>query len=275
VTPCPACGEDNPPAARFCARCGARVAAATALATPVTPPVPQPTEQAPAVLAATRIPPPADGPAAAPHPVRGRLVAGAAVLLLVVAVVAAIARSVLPGDVARPLALPPPGEVAAAFVEGEPVFVVHDDDGDVRVLDAVVSYSADQPTVLAYCADSGTFEDLNNGSRFSRQGDLVSGPGPTGMAAYEIVERGDEQVVIGQRGDPPAREDADLDGVVIDPGCIARLNGWLDGEPDPRAADDLVLHEGPVSEDDVRRYPVTGITELLEELARPGDPDTS
>jgi hypothetical protein len=201
----------------------------------------------------------------------------AIVLVLLVAVVVVVARSMLPGDRARTLALPPPGDVVAAFVEGDPVFVVHDDDGDVRVLDAVGSYSADQLTVLAYCADTGTFdfEDLNHGSRFTRRGDLVGGPGPTGMAAYEIVERNDEQVVIGDRGDPPSREDADLDGVVIGPSCIARLNGWVDEVPDPGAVDDLVLHDGPVSDDDVRSYPVTGLAELLEEVARSGDPDAS
>jgi nitrite reductase/ring-hydroxylating ferredoxin subunit len=195
------------------------------------------------------------------------------VLLLLVGLVVAVARSVLPGDDDRTLALPPPGEVAAAFVEGEPVFVVHDVGGDVRVLDAVDPHVS-EPKVLAYCRDAEAFEDLRHGSRFTRRGAWVGGPAPTGMAAYEIVERDDERVVIAERGDPPSRSDAESDGEVVGPNCVDRLVG-VNGEPDPGAVDDLVMHDGPVSEDDVRWYPVTGITELLEELERLGDPDAS
>lgn len=281
MTSCPACGEHNPPAARFCGRCGERVAAATTPATPTSEPVPPSTGRARAA-AATEPGPQPTGPVSQaaqsvvppPRLVRGRLVAGAVVLLLVVAVVAAIARSVLPGDVARALALPPPGEVVAAFVEGDPVFVVHDDDGDVRVLDAVDPHAPGESKVLAYCTDEGTFEDLRHGSRFTRRGEWVGGPAPTGMAAYEIVGRDDVQVEVGERGDPPAREVAELDGVVIGPSCIDRLVGVI-GEPDSSAVDDLVMHDGPVSEDDVRWYPVSGLDKLLEEFAWSGDPDAS
>jgi nitrite reductase/ring-hydroxylating ferredoxin subunit len=172
----------------------------------------------------------------------------------------------------RALSLPEPGEVAAAFVDGEPVFVVHDDDGEVRVLDAVDPHAADEPKVLAYCRDAATFEDLRHGSRFTVRGHWLGGPAPTGMAAYEIVERDDEQVTIGDLGEPPAREDADLDGIVLGPSCVDRMAGVVDGAPDPAAADDLVVHDGPASDDDERWYPVTGLAEFLEEWADTGDP---
>lgn len=217
-------------------------------------------------------PPTVTGTAATP-PARGRLVGPAIVLLLLVALLAGIARSVLVGDGGRTLAVPPPGEVVASFVAGDPVFVVHDEDGDLRVLDAVDAYLPDDPMVLVFCADSDTFEDLRFGSRYTRRGGWMGGPSPVGMASYEVVERRDEQVVIGERGDPPAREDADRGEVVIPPSCIARLNGWDGGEPDPSAVDDLVLHDGPASEDDVRRYPAAGLAEHLEGLARSGEPD--
>lgn len=286
MTSCPVCGEHNPPAARFCGRCGERVApataAATAAATPTSEPVPQSTGNARAGSAIEPGPQPTAGPVSQaarsvvppPRLVRGRLVARAVALLLLVVLVVVVARSVLPGDAARTLALPPPGEVVAAFVEGEPVFVVHDDDGDVRVLDAVDAHVPGDAKVLAYCADSGTFENLRHGSRFTRRGDWVGGPAPTGMAAYEIVERDAERVAIGERGAPPAREDAELDGIVIGPSCIGRLVGVI-GDPDSSAVDDLVMHDGPVSEDDVRWYPVSGLDKLLEEFAWSGDPDAS
>jgi nitrite reductase/ring-hydroxylating ferredoxin subunit len=285
VTSCPTCREPVPPEARFCPRCGGRLSPdSTPAARPDRSTVPDGRNGPAATLAATRDTP--EGTRApAPHEpderraaestrARGRLVARAVVLLLLVGLVVAVARSVLPGDDDRTLALPPPGEVAAAFVEGEPVFVVHDDDGDVRVLDAVDPHVPGDPKVLAHCADSGTFEDLRHGSRFTRRGEWMGGPAPTGMAAYEIVERDDERVVIAERGDPPSRSDAQFDGDVIGPNCLDRLVG-VDGEPEPGAVDDLVMHDGPVSEDDVRWYPVTGIAELLEELARLGDPDAS
>jgi hypothetical protein len=274
VTSCPTCGEHNPPAARFCARCGDQVAVAMPSPTPRGATDPQSTGQPAAGRSLSQVPPPTDPPDLVPSTDRSRLLGRVLVLLLLVAFVGTIARSVLPGDTARTLALPAAGEVAAVFVEGDPVFVVHDEDGEVRVLDAEDVYLADDPTVLVFCADSGTFEDLRLGSRFTRRGGWIGGPAPTGMTAYEIVERTDEQVVVGERGDPPAREEADLDGVVIGPNCIDRLVG-VDGEPDATVVDELVLHDDPGSEGDVRWYPSAEIDALLEELGGVAEPDAS
>jgi hypothetical protein len=273
VSSCPTCGERNRPAARFCGRCGDQIAVAIPSPTPTGATAPQPAVQPAVGSSPSPAPPPADPPDRVPSAARGRLVARLLVLLLLVVFVGAIARGVLLGDGARTLALPAVGEVAAVFVEGDPVFVVHDDDGDVRVLDAVDAHLPDDPKVLVYCADAGTFEDLRHGSRYTRRGGWIGGPAPTGMAAYEIVERTDGQVVVGERGDPPAREDADLDGLVVGPSCIDRLVGFLDGQPDAAVVDDLVLHDDPGSEDDARWYPSAGLDELLEELGGVAEPD--
>jgi hypothetical protein len=336
VAVCRACGEANPPAARFCGRCGAGLGAASGTAPPATTPAagrpshdgppapdraghdgPSPTDRPrhdgppatdgprgprtapigepgpPAGQAGVTGTSPVEGPvlpdpehsilrppASSPPPppsIRTRRAQQARRAAIAVAIVALVLWWFLgangeDGD-GRSLSLPAAGEVAAAFVHGDPVFVVHDEDGEARVLDAVDPHDPGERKVLAYCRDGNAFEDLRHGSRFTREGHWLAGPAPTGMAAYEIVARDDEQVTIGELGEPPAREDADLDGVVIGPSCTDRLPGVLVGEPDLDIADAVVLHDGPASDDDDRWYPAAGLAELLEEWSDLGDPD--
>ncbi len=140
------------------------------------------------------------------------------------------------------LLLPPAGEVAAAFVDDRPVFVVHDYDGSVRVLDGVSPHAPDpdRPKLVAWCRSSEAFEDLWHGARFTRDGDWVGGPGPTGLAAYAIVERTDAWVRVEGRGPAPPRPEHDLDWEPAGPAC-AEL-----GDPaavgDPLELDAVVAH---------------------------------
>lgn len=149
----------------------------------------------------------------------GRL--GGAVLALTAAV--AVTVQVLPLDPPAPmidqvqdtapagttvLPLPPAGEVTAAHANGRPVFVVHDEDGDVRVLDAISPHPGDGMhglKVLGYCARSGWFEDLWHGSKFAGNGAWVGGPAPYGLAEHTVVAITAKTVTIGPMAAAPAR----------------------------------------------------------------------
>lgn len=105
------------------------------------------------------------------------------------------------------LPLPAPGGVQPDHANGRPVFVVHDETGEVRVLDAISPHDSD-PTamkVLAYCATSAWFVDPWHGSTYGRNGAWAGGPGPHGLAAHEVLEMTDDSVVVGGLRSAPAR----------------------------------------------------------------------
>jgi hypothetical protein len=77
------------------------------------------------------------------------------------------------------------------------------------------------------------------------------------------------------RGDPPSRDLADLDGVVIGPACFDRLLGISGGGSEVDAADEFVVHAGPASADDERWYPAGRLPELIEQYLGPADPDAA
>lgn len=147
----------------------------------------------------------------------------------------------------------PVGTTQAAFVEEHPVFVVHDDNGDVRVLDAVSPHRSDDFTkVLAWCETSGGFEDLWHGSRFDRNGDWFGGPAPTGMAEYATSRQGDI-LIVGELQDPPTRMGSDGDAVLpTGPECGQRTALYLPDHPsDDTVLADLTVHEPTVMTDDL------------------------
>jgi hypothetical protein len=271
VTTCAACDARNPPAARFCGRCGATLAAGSGAAggapeppgtgrrgpPEVGPPPPHPERSI--------LDPPASRPPAAPSARarrtrrRRRTAAGVAVAVLVLWwVLGGGGEGGSDGlDDARTLPLPAAGEVAAGFVAGHPVFVVHDEGGDVRVLDATDPH-APGANVLAFCRPVEVFEDLRHGSHFTRDGTWLGGPAPSGLAAYEVVARDADTVTIGERGDAPGRPAPEELAVgPAAPTCTQRLVGAVDGSPDPSATDDLVVHDGPAIDEDERWYPTS------------------
>lgn len=149
----------------------------------------------------------------------------------------------------------PAGSTHATFVDGHPVFVVHDEDGDVRVLDAVSPHRWDEFTkVLAWCETADGFEDLWHGSRFDRDGGYLAGPAPTGMAPYDL-ERRDGQVILGDRLAAPARSEPLDPGEGSTPGgpsCGERTALYLPGHPaEATVVADLVVHEPAASTGDL------------------------
>ncbi len=80
--------------------------------------------------------------------------------------------------------------------DGRQVFVTHDLDGTVSVLDGVSTHVASNP--MGWCATSRTIDDIFRGARWDAQGRYVSGPAPTDLDSYEYVldERSQEIVVL-------------------------------------------------------------------------------
>jgi hypothetical protein len=189
----------------------------------------------------------------------GQAATGLGVILAIVGlVIVQVVTPTMPGIVDQPgavaLPLPERGDVAAEFVNGHPVFVVHDDDGQVRVLDAVDSHEPHgMLKVLAWCRTSHVFEDLWHASRFDSQGRWIGGPAPTGMAPYQVLAVTDRHVVVGDRLPAPARaRERDLPR---GPSCDDRTALYLPNHPaDPTVLDDLVIHSPPDGDTDLT-YP--------------------
>lgn len=175
-----------------------------------------------------------------------RRTAGAGVVLLTL-LLAAVLTTELRGP--STLAVPALGEVSADAVEGSPVFVVHTVDGEVYVLDAASPHAV-FPKVLAWCRSSAVFEDLWHGSLFDPSGRWISGPAPTDMARYEVLERTGRRVTVGAKQPavdrPKHARDAELSGAR----CDVRTALYSRDNPgvDPDVLDDLVIH------DDVHRF---------------------
>ena len=118
--------------------------------------------------------------------VRGRtiglvLLAGIGVTALVVLTRTGGFASGVPVDV---LALPDVGEIRAEMLsDGTPVYVVHDLDGTVIIVEALSPLDRDAP--MGWCAASRTVEDLRHGGKWDAQGRYVSGPAPSDLARYE------------------------------------------------------------------------------------------
>jgi hypothetical protein len=167
---------------------------------------------------ASLLAPPAHGPARSRSSV---LVAASIGLVALLVAVAVVTGGVPPRLEIEPLqpdpsgtgaALPVPeiGDVVAAqLADGTPVFVTQAEPGEVLVLDAVDPYLPHGARHLLYfCRPHGLFEDLRFGSRFDQRGNLIGGPGPTGLALYpsELSADGGTVRVVGSSDTAPARD---------------------------------------------------------------------
>lgn len=187
---------------------------------------------------------------------------------MVVAVVAVVAQI---GQPDRVLELPDRGEVAAEYLtDGTPVFVVHDDDGTVHVVEAVSTHHPDGArNALIYCRSSGWFEELQHGEKFARDGVWLTGPAPADLPTYEVLATKDDSVQVGDRVVPdgrsqPASHDPDTaEHSARGPSCDESTYLGSDGRD---VADDIldrvVFHvPGPRADDTVtyvRREDILG-----------------
>ncbi len=103
--------------------------------------------------------------------------------------------------------VPPLGQVASAnLADGRPVFVVHQNDGAVEVIDG---YSTHVPwglaKLVAWCSTSRTFDDVFHGAKWSESGTYLLGPAPTGLATYKTMTQPDGRVLVSSLIPPAPR----------------------------------------------------------------------
>lgn len=131
-------------------------------------------------------------------------------VVVVVAVVVSVAIDDSGSDdrLLAVLDVPSRGDTEAAFLaDGHPVFVVHDWDGTVVVIEAVSAHLPDD--TMAWCPSSRTIDDVPHGARWDPQGRYVSGPGPRNLGRYEIaVIEGREELEVVAYVDPPLRSES-------------------------------------------------------------------
>ncbi len=124
---------------------------------------------------------------------------------VVVLVVVDAATDDSDGGLLAVLDVPSLGDTESAFLrDGHPVFVVHDLDGTVIVIEAVSTHLPDDR--MAWCPSSRTIDDVPHGARWDAQGRYVSGPGPRDLGRYEIeVIEGQEELEVVAYVEPPPR----------------------------------------------------------------------
>lgn len=146
------------------------------------------------------------GPSTRRCPRMRKVIVTSVAALLTAAVVLVITQQTRADDTVD---APAPGSVAADWVDGEPVWVVHDETGDVSVLDAVNPHSRfGVDELVGWCESSGWFEAGGDGSRFDGQGRYAFGPVPHGLVTYDVVRVGDGRARVGQPREPSPRGEA-------------------------------------------------------------------
>ena len=114
--------------------------------------------------------------------------------------------------------VPNVGATESAFLEdGHPVFVVHDLDGTIHVIEAISTHIVEDQ--MAWCPSSRTIDDVFHGARWDAQGRYVSGPAPTNLGSYEFeVSDGESELTVLAYVQPPPRSESP-DGMA-GPSCV-------------------------------------------------------
>ena len=135
--------------------------------------------------------------------------AGFAAILVMAAIIINVASDTTQTSRGLPVMLkvPDPGETGAAVLsDGHPVFVIHDLDGSIAVVEAVSAHLPDDP--MGWCPTARTIDDVAHGARWDPQGRYVAGPGATDLGRYEVRISEDQQTVdVVAYIEPPPRSD--------------------------------------------------------------------
>jgi len=147
-----------------------------------------------------------------PEPVRRRLLASIPLVLVI------LGGCTSADSDPNFLAIPDVGGTRAAFLEdGHPVFVVHDLDGTIHVIDAISTHIAEDQ--MAWCPSSRTIDDVFHGARWDPQGRYVSGPGPTDLGRYifELAD-GESALTVSAYLEPTLRSESSVG--MAGPSCV-------------------------------------------------------
>ncbi|MDQ3690739.1 MAG: hypothetical protein M3406_12050, partial [Chloroflexota bacterium] len=166
-----------------------------------------------------------------------RLLTGLAV---VVVAVMAVGYAFIFGDIATPvrgdratLDLPQSGTAAATMLDdGRPVFIVNDPDVGIWVLDAQGRQSGERLGVaVAWCAATGLFVDLADGSAYRADGELRWGPAEGGLVSFasRVAPEDPSGVIVGSDTSVQGRG-AETDGP---PETTCPGDAWVKHEPEP------------------------------------------
>ncbi len=93
--------------------------------------------------------------------------------------------------------IPAVGEtVPARLYDGHLVFVTHDLDGTITVVEAVSTHLPDDP--MGWCEKDRTIDDIAHSARWDVQGRYVGGPAATDLGTYQhtIDEQTDQITVL-------------------------------------------------------------------------------
>lgn len=119
------------------------------------------------------------------------------------------------------------GTDMVALHDGHPVFVTHDLDGTVTVLDGVSTHLASNP--MGWCATSRTIDDIFRGSRWDSQGRYVSGPASADLSSYEyVIDERSQEIVVLMYITPQDRSSSPLDTITYS--CAE--HGGYETQPD-------------------------------------------
>lgn len=154
----------------------------------------------------------------------------------------------------EPVEPPAPGEVQPVWApDGWPAFVTHDG-GQVHVLRARSAHPQGAAQAVAYCptasvdGDAGAFIDLYGDDIYTLDGDWAAGPGPTGLARYDVTRHADRRITVGDQAHAPDRPAARNAGLGVDAhhgDCTERTDGGRRFDPDvavgPGIGDELDL----------------------------------
>ncbi len=96
--------------------------------------------------------------------------------------------------------------------DGHPVFVTHDLDGTISVLDGMSANPPSNP--MGWCATSRTIDDIRRGARWDAQGRYVSGPASNDLSAYEfVIDERSQEIVVLMYVPPQERSSSPLDTI--------------------------------------------------------------
>lgn len=105
------------------------------------------------------------------------------------------------------LAVPQRGEVRADYLaDGTPIWVIGHEDGTASVLTGFDAHRTSLRGLLWWCETAEVLESPSYGSLYDERGARMSGPAPTGLAAYDVTSSGDE-VRVGRLNAPPGPGD--------------------------------------------------------------------